>query len=156
MSANERNDQAMSMPVRLSTLWIFIMFNMVFADILSFMYPGFLTDVMAGHAGGVQITPGFLLIAAVLTEIPVAMIVLSRVLGHRVNRRVNIVAAIVTIAYVAGGSATSPHGLFFSALEVTCAMAIVWSAWRWRGADISANPAVGSARSGLRIEGVEA
>lgn len=156
MSTNERNGQTMSMPVRLSTLWIFIMFNMVFADILSFMYPGFLTEVMAGHAGGVQITPGFLLAAAVLTEIPIAMIVLSRVLRHRANRWANIVAGIVTIAYVAGGSATSPHGLFFAALEVTCAMLIVWSAWRWRSASISAIPAAGSARSGLRIEGVEA
>lgn len=134
------NEQAptMSMPVRLSTLWIFIMLNMVFADILSFMYPGFLAEVMSGHAGEVQITPGFLLLAAVLTEVPIAMIVLSRILTHRVNRWANIAAAVVTIAYVAGGSATSPHGLFFSALEVTCAMAIAWSAWTWRDSKVPA------------------
>lgn len=156
MSANERNGHTMSIPVRLSTLWIFIMFNMVFADILSFMYPGFLADVMAGHAGGVQITPGFLLVAAVLTEVPIVMIVLSRVLKHRGNRWANIAAGIVTIAYVAGGSATSPHGLFFAALEVACAMVIVWSAWTWRSPDASATRVAGSMRSGSRIEGAEA
>lgn len=156
MNTNEQNGQTMTMGARLSTLWIFIMFNMVFADILSFMYPGFLAEVMAGHAGGVQITPGFLLIAAVLTEIPIAMIVLSRVLKHRANRWANIVAGIVTIVYVAGGSATSPHGLFFAALEIACAMAIVWSAWTWRVAVTSAIPEVGSSRSGSWIEGAEA
>ena len=30
------------MKVRLSTLWIVVMFNIVFADILSFLNPGFL------------------------------------------------------------------------------------------------------------------
>ncbi|PKQ37234.1 MAG: hypothetical protein CVT59_08315 [Actinobacteria bacterium HGW-Actinobacteria-1] len=132
MSANERGSEAMSMQVRLSLLWVFIMFNMVFADILSFMYPGFLSEVMSGHAGGVVITPSFLLLAAVLTEIPIAMIVLSRVLKPRANRWANIVAGVVTIAYVAGGSSTYPHGIFFSVLEVGCALAIIGYAWRWR------------------------
>jgi hypothetical protein len=134
MSTDERTVDLPGMPVRLSTLWIFIMFNMVFADILSFMYPGFLSEVMAGHAGGVQITPGFLLLAAVLTEVPIAMIVLSRVLKHRANRWVNIVAGVITIAYVAGGSSTYPHGLFFSALEIACALVIIRSAWTWKSA----------------------
>jgi hypothetical protein len=135
MSTDERTVDLPGMPVRLSTLWIFIMFNMVFADILSFMYPGFLSEVMAGHAGGVQITPGFLLVAAILTEVPIAMIVLSRVLKHRANRWANIGAAVVTIVYVAGGSSTYPHGLFFSAVEVACALLIIRSAWRWRDSE---------------------
>jgi Family of unknown function (DUF6326) len=145
MSTNERMAEMPNMPVRLSTLWVFIMFNMVFADILSFMYPGFLKEVMAGKAGGVQITPGFLLVAAVLTEVPIAMIVLSRVLKHGANRWANIVAGVITIAYVAGGSATSPHGIFFTAVQVACALLIIWSAWKWRSPETSAVPVVGVA-----------
>ena len=139
MNTNERTAGMPSMPARLSTLWVFIMFNMVFADILSFMYPGFLKEVMTGHAGGVQITPGFLLVAAVLTEVPIAMIVLSRVLKHGANRWANIVAGVITIAYVAGGSSTYPHGIFFTAVQVACALLIIWYAWRWRepSADLS-------------------
>ena len=129
------------MQVRLSTLWIFIMFNMVFADILSFMYPGFLKEVMTGYAGGVHITPGFLLGAAVVTEIPIAMIVLSRVLKHGANRWANIVAGVITIAYVIGGSATTLHAVFFAAIEVTCALLIIWYAWKWRHPDASTIPA---------------
>jgi len=131
MTTNE-STEGPSMQVRLSTLWVFIMFNMVFADILSFMYPGFLSQVLAGHAGTTQITPGFLLLAAVLTEVPIAMIVLARVLKQRVNRWANIVAGVITIAYVAGGSTTYPHGIFFTAVQVGCALLIIWTAWKWR------------------------
>ena len=143
MDTSERSAGMPSMPVRLSILWVFIMFNMVFADILSFMYPGFLKEVMTGHVGGVQITPGFLLGAAVLTEIPIAMIVLSRVLKQRANRWANIAAAVITIAYVAGGSTTYPHGIFFTAVQVACALLIIWRAWKWRRPDASPIPAVG-------------
>jgi len=144
MDTNERSAGMPSMPVRLSMLWVFIMFNMVFADILSFMYPGFLKEVMAGRAGGVQITPGFLLAAAVLTEAPIAMIVLSRVLKHGANRWANIAAGAITIAYVAGGSSTYPHGIFFATIQVACALLIIWHAWRWSSPDTSATPAGGS------------
>jgi hypothetical protein len=141
MDTNDRT-AGLPLPARLSLLWIFILFNMVFADILSFTYPGFLKEVLTGYAGGVHITPGFLVAAAVLTEIPIAMIVLSRVLGQRANRWANIVAGVVTIAYVIGGSAHSPHGIFFSAVQVACALLIVWYAWKWRSPDRSMVPAV--------------
>lgn len=131
-----------SMRVRLSTLWVFIMFNMVMADILSFMYPGFLSEVMAGHAGGVRITPEFLLVAAILTEIPIAMIVLSRVLKYRANRWANLAAGVITIVYVAGGSTTYPHGVFFSAVQIASALLIIWHAWRWREQHAAETPVV--------------
>lgn len=131
-------------PATLSLLWIFIMFNMVFADILSFMYPGFLQEVMTGYAGGTQITPGFLLAAAVVTEIPIAMIVLSRMLKRRVNRWANIAAGVITIAYVIGGTATYLHSFFFDAMQVAAALLIIWYAWKWRSPAASTLPAIGA------------
>lgn len=140
MDTNERN-AGLPMPARLSLLWVFILFNMVFADILSFMYPGFLKEVLTGYAGGVHITPGFLVAAAVLTEVPIAMILLSRVLRHRANRWANIVAGVITVAYVVGGSTRDPHGIFFSAMQVACALLIVWYAWKWPSPEALTVPA---------------
>jgi hypothetical protein len=143
---NERDEQAVgmrSMRARISTLWIFIMFNMVFADILSFMYPGALNEVLTGYAGSIHITPGFLLGAAIVTEIPIAMIVLSRVLRRGANRWANIVAGMITIAYVVGGGAiTQLHYIFFAAMEVATALLIVWMAWKWRDPATSATAVV--------------
>ena len=36
---------------KISTLWIVVMFNMAFADILSFITPGALQEIMTGYAG---------------------------------------------------------------------------------------------------------
>ncbi len=68
------------------------MLNLIFADILSFMNSGFLQElVTTGTAGGMEITPAFLLIAAIVTEIPIMMILLAHVLKHQINLWVNII-----------------------------------------------------------------
>lgn len=73
-------------------LWVIVMLNPIFADILSFMNSGFLQElVTTGTAGGMEITPAFLLIAAILTEIPIMMILLAHVLKYQINRWVNII-----------------------------------------------------------------
>ena len=142
MDTSELSVGTPSMPARLSTLWVFIMFNMVFADILSFMYPGGLKEVLTGYAGGVHVTPVFLLGAAAVTEIPIAMIVLSRILRHGANRRANIAAGVITIAYVVGGGPLNQlHYIFFAVMEVACALLIVWQALKWRSPEAVALPA---------------
>jgi hypothetical protein len=114
------------MRVKLSTLWVFVMFNMAFADIFSFMLPGFLEE-----AAEMQVTQVFMLVAAIFVEIPIAMIVLSRVLKYRVNRWANIIAAVITILFVIGGGSTSLHYIFFATIEVGCMLLIIWYAWAW-------------------------
>jgi len=112
-------------------MWIFVMLNIVVADIFSFISPGFLKQVLAGHAGSVHITEAFLLAAAVVIEIPIAMVLLSRVLQRRVNRILNIGAGVVTIAYIIGGGSTTLHYIFFATIEVVACVLIIWFAWKW-------------------------
>ncbi len=116
---------------RLSMLWVFVMFNMVFADILSFITPGFLKGIVDGNTGGFEVTQGLLLVFAILLEIPIAMIFLSRILKRSANRIVNIVACVVTIVYVIAGGSMYPHYIFFAAVESICIIFIAWSAIRW-------------------------
>ena len=115
------------MKVKLSTLWIFVMFNMAFADIVGFINPGALEEIMTS----MDVTQGFLLIAALLVEIPIAMIVLSRVLKYSVNRWANIIAGVITILWVIGGGNTSLSYIFFATIEVLCMLLIIWYAWKW-------------------------
>ena len=83
------------MRVALPALWIFMVLNYLYCDVLSLFDPAVLRDVVAGHASGgtVQITPEFLLASAVLMEIPMAMILLTRVLGHTLSRWANVACA---------------------------------------------------------------
>ena len=131
MNTNTKTVKMEDMKVKLSTLWIVVMFNMVFADILSFMLPDFLEILETGQAGGVPITQEILLVFAVLLEIPIVMIILSRVLTYSVNRWANIIAAVVTILFVVGGGSTSLHYIFFATIEVVCMLLIIGYAWKW-------------------------
>lgn len=115
MNVNKRYIDMESMKVKLSTLWIFVMFNMIFADIVGFLSPGTLEKMMA-----MQLSPGLLLTFSILLEIPIAMIVLSRALNYRENRWANIIAGIITILWVVGGGTLSVSYLFFATIEVVC------------------------------------
>lgn len=125
-----KNTGMEDMKVKLSTLWVFVMFNMVFADVVGFMNPGALKDIMTG-AVGLEITQELLLVFSILLEIPIAMIFLSRVLKYRANRWANIVASMITILFVIGGGSTYLSYIFFATMEVVCMLLIIWYAWKW-------------------------
>lgn len=48
MKANQRSAN-IDIKEKISILWIVVMINMIFADILSFMLPGFLNDINTGN-----------------------------------------------------------------------------------------------------------
>ncbi len=116
----------------LSTLWIVVMMNMIFADILGFMLPGALAEIMTGYGGAVKLTQAAMLIAALFLEIPIAMIFLSKVLKHKTNRLFNIIAASITILFVVGGGSLTLHYIFFAGVEVICMLAIIILSWKWK------------------------
>jgi len=131
MNANRKTVKMEDMKVRLSTLWVVVMINMVFADIFSFMIPGFLEEMMTGSAAPFPITQEIMLVFAIVLEIPIAMIFLSRLLKYRANRWANIIASAITIAFVWAGGSTYLHYIFFAAIETVCMLLIVWYAWKW-------------------------
>lgn len=123
--------------VRLSVLWLFATLNYIYADVF------FCIDVLGSKKGSISIihfSPAGWLGIAMLMEIPMAMILLSRILKPRANRWANIVAGIietaaVLLAQIIGPifhlTETSSYYLFFGVLEVVCTSLIVWYAWRW-------------------------
>lgn len=93
----------------LSLLWVVVMFNMVFADIVGFLNPGTLEEMIA-----MRPPQSLLLVFSVLLEIPIAMIILSRVLPRASNRIANLVAPVITILWVIGGGTLSASYVFFN------------------------------------------
>ncbi len=117
----------------LSTLWVVVMINMLKADILSLYIPG-AAEELARTAGDTPI-PLLMLGGAVMMEISILMILLSRVLKYTVNRWANIIVSLITIAFIVGGGVSYPHYLFIAAVEIVCLLLIVWFAWKWRNPD---------------------
>ena len=116
--------------VKLSMLWIFVLFNMAFADILSLMDP---TSPIRKIMEGDPMPPGDLLAGAILMETAIVMVILSWVLLYKANRWVTIIIGTINLfAVVTGG-----HGLyyvFFATIEVVCMLLIIWFAWKWKPA----------------------
>jgi hypothetical protein len=83
----------------------------------------------------VHVTQGLLLVFAILLQIPIAMIFVSRILKPMANRWANTVAAVVTTAFVVGGGSPYLHYYFFATVEVACMALIVWSVWTRRTSD---------------------
>jgi hypothetical protein len=132
--------------VVLSTLWIFAMFNYLYCDLLGLMDSKYLKGYLDGKVGSIRVTQGFLLGSAVLMEVPIAMVLLSRRLNHRANRTANVVAGAFMTVVQAGtlliGSATVYY-VFFSIVEMATTLLIVWRAWKWNEASAPRLDAVG-------------
>jgi hypothetical protein len=121
--------------VTLSTLWIFVTANYIFCDVMTLMYPAGLKQIMSGTVGSIQVTQYFLLGAAIFMEIPLVLIILSRMLKYKANRLTNIIAGttmtVIQFMSLFVGTAPTLHYIFFSVIEIACTSFIVWYAWRW-------------------------
>lgn len=138
-SSQEANNKANAMKDRkaiLSTLWTFVTLNYLYCDVLSLFDSETLKSIMTGTVGGFQFTPEFMLGAAVLMEIPIASVLLSRTLKYGANRWANIIAgAIMTVIQslsLFAGTTPDLFYVFYSAIEISCTLFIVWYAWTWR------------------------
>jgi len=129
---------AMDRKVLLSTIWIFVAFNYLYCDVVSLMDSELLKQYLTGRVNGMEFSQGFLLGAAILVEIPIAMVLLSRVLKYRFNRWANIIAGVImTLVQAASLFAGTPamYYVFFSVIEITSTILIVWFAWNWHNAE---------------------
>jgi threonine/homoserine/homoserine lactone efflux protein len=135
-----RKTTAMDRKVLLSTLWIFVVLNYLYCDVVSLMDARMLKQYLAGNAGGMEITQGFLLGAGILMEISISMVLLSRVLNYKANRWANILAGLITtVVQFASLVSFQPtmYYLFFSIIEIASTAVIVWIAWTWRNPEAS-------------------
>lgn len=136
MNTSTTQSKKLDAKALLSTLWIVVMINMLKADILSLFIPGATEEVVKTAASTGASIPQLMLVGAVMGNLAIAMIILSRVLKYRINRWVNIVVGVVIIAYIWGGMASYPHYIFIAAVETICLMLIIGIAWRWRSVDV--------------------
>jgi hypothetical protein len=131
---------------RLSLLWIFVLLNYLYADVIAL----FAIVDSPNLSDAPHLPPWALLGSAVLMEIPIAMIVASRSLPFRANRLANIITGtILTLIngfltfvppLVGARTPALPEYLFFATIETVCTSVIVWKAWTWSGVEVAVSP----------------
>ncbi len=118
----------------LSLVWLFVLLNFIYCDVIGLHDPSLVRSLIEGHAGDIEITPPFLLASSVLMEIPIAMVLVTRVASRRVARIASIVAAAFMLV-VQGSSllvGVTPSYAFYSTIEIAGLVAIIVLAIRWR------------------------
>lgn len=122
----------METKAKLSTLWIFYLFNTIFRDIHEFIEPRFIEQIMTGTFNGTQITEQLLLFGGFVAEVPISIVLLSRLLPYGANRWANIIAAVITLAFEINNGTTDLDDIFHMIIEIAALSFIIWSVWRWR------------------------
>lgn len=119
----------------LSGLWLFAILNYLYCDVIGLMDAHSLRQFLIGTVNDIEISPEFLLGASILMEVPVAMVLLSRWLPFRLNRGLNVGAgALMTAVQLTSLFVGQPtiYYLFFSVVEVSTTISIIWVAGRWQ------------------------
>ena len=133
-AAKSFQDIKINVKIKLSALWVVLMFCYTYADILGFYAPGNIEELMAGEIAGIQMTQGLLLGSAVLMGIPSAMIFLSLALKARANRLVNIIAGLVYMGVLGSTFLTGrnpAYYIFYAIGKATLIALVVWHAYKW-------------------------
>ena len=111
----------------LSSLWIFVLFNMLFRDIHEFARPGWIEELMS-----MEVAEGLLLVSGMVLSLFISMIVLNRVLPSKAARWANVAVAALAIAAMLANPPGDLDDTWFFAIEILSLLAIIGIAWTWR------------------------
>ena len=113
--------------IKLVLLWAVVMFNMIFADIFALVI-----EFVDGGMIEIPFDASIMMaIAAVMTNVPILMVLFSYILPFKANRLANITVAIYTILYVVAGGYMTPHYFVMAGIEIVLLIIIVVTSWRW-------------------------
>ena len=125
----------------LSILWVFVLFNYLYADFLVLVLRPGQYETIAG-----RMSPAVMLGVTLFFEVFLAMPLLSWMLSHGANRWINIVMGVAGTLWV--GTTLSarqpPAYLALAAIEMVTTGFIVWYAWSWRGPELAPSSAISS------------
>lgn len=126
----------------LAYLWIFVLLNYLYCDIVGLMDANLLNQYLNGKVGDMNITQEFLLGGAILMEIPIAMILISKCANFKLNKWSNfgagLIMSIVQFASLLIGKPTNYY-IFFSVIEISTTIVICYLSITWKNTSQNSN-----------------
>ena len=129
----ELENVKVNVKLKISALWIVVMFLYAYVDIFSLSKPGIISEIMAGKMFIFQISQTFLFFTTLYIAIPSIMVFLSLVLKPKVNRWTNIIVSILYLVTMLGAciGETWFFYIFGTIVESILLFLIIWYAWKW-------------------------
>lgn len=115
----------------LSGLWVYLLLNMLFRDMHELFRAGFLEQALNGIVDGNVVTEQNLLYGGIALQVPLGMVVLSRMLKTPANRWLNQIAAtLMLVGIVAFNTNPDWDDMLFASMEAMALLGILVVAWR--------------------------
>ena len=124
--------------LKLFSLWLFVMLNIVFRDIHQLTMKSHLEMLLTGFYNGVEITDEIMLFGAFLVNIAISMLLVTIILERKINRLLNIIAAIVFSSSFFLSPPTDMDDLFHFTVQMIAIVAIILTSFKWQ--EFSLNP----------------
>ena len=133
MNSSTFEDLKVNVKMKLSALWITLMFCYSYADVLGFYSPGNLAEILTGEIGGVPLTQEMLLAMAGLMALPIVMVFFPLILTPKVNGVLNIIVGIFQIVVLLATflNTITAYYIVLAGIELACLVLIIWFAFKW-------------------------
>lgn len=115
----------------LSTLWLFILLNIIFRDLHQFARADVLEMLLDGHYFGIVLTEELALLGGFLSLVPISMVLFSRVLLRRYARPMTFLAALIQSGTMFSSVPSDLDDGLHLVVQALAMVAIVMIAWRW-------------------------
>ncbi|TMP47163.1 hypothetical protein CWB96_12505 [Pseudoalteromonas citrea] len=125
-------DYKINVKLKLSALWIAVMFCYVYGDYIQVFVPGIMSEALLVSEDKEGIQFEFFAVA-LLMSIPSLMIFLTLVLTPKINRILNIIIPSLFVVLLVSLNLETVWGfyLYLTGLEVLLSCMTIWHAWKW-------------------------
>ncbi len=119
----------------LSALWAARMLSSLQGDVMRFMQPGMLDEMITGTTE-VPITNAMLLVMSIIMAVPIFMSFLSLTLKDKANRWANLIIGIFFVVWelvflIFFYLQAPAYEIFWGIAYLVFAALVVWYAWKW-------------------------
>lgn len=126
------DDFKIHVKLKISVLWISVMFCYLYADYFGLYVPGNLQKMLQGKMGPLgPTTQGALLLTSAMMAIPTVMVFLSVALKANLSRWLNILFGVLYTVIILRTMWDWAFFIFYGVIEVTLTGLIVVYAWKW-------------------------
>lgn len=133
------SDHKVNIKIKLGALWTTLMFLYIYADYFELKTPGKIERTMNLETPMGDVTPGLLVIFALILLVPSLMIFLSVILKPIINKWLNIIVAgvwssmsiLIIIGDIKAIGGWYSFYLLYQFVEIIVFGLIVWHAWNW-------------------------
>ncbi len=133
-STTDLEDFKVNLKIKISTLWVSVMFCYIYGDYFSLYVPKQIERFINGET--LLDSPLKLFAASILMAVPALMVFLSIALKPKINKGLNIIFGTIYTAIMLLIALTSiapwwTFSVFLAIVEIVLTSLIVWYAWRW-------------------------